>query len=237
MNRLRPTPRTGARWPVHLAVIPTAIRGRSASAALPRRLGVADHEAGHRRRSCRGTRSRSSPVEECGIEVVDAMTTVAATPTVPSTTMFHTAHRPRLREADIRGHRHAVDARRSATARRTERNGTWITSLRATPEQGDPPDQRGQPRRARLGPHEGTELLTLHRTQAEPSLPFSHAHQVRAQQRLVDKEAVAPSGSEGGERSCEGKCGLLPKCRRNLGFRVPLARFSWILRPGGAEMR
>ena len=88
--------------------------------------------------SVRGTRNRSSPARMCGIDVVDAITTVAATPSVPLATMFHAAHSPasdRLRPStSTRGPR---PTNGNSTA--NSRNGTSMTSRRATTRSGTEP--------------------------------------------------------------------------------------------------
>ena len=110
--------------------------------------------------SGRGTRSRSSPRRRCGIDVVTAITIVAATPRVPLTTMFQAAHSPgsdRLSAEHVDARRRA---RRTAGARRRRGTAPRCTSRRASTAQrarrpsdggGDHERRRGR-RRPRTAP-------------------------------------------------------------------------------------
>ena len=75
----------------------------------------------------------------CGIDVVEAITVVAATPSVPLTTMFHAAHRPGLATGSGRARRPVGCARGSGSSTANSRNGTSMTRRRATWRSGTRP--------------------------------------------------------------------------------------------------
>ena len=84
----------------------------------------------------------------CGIDVVDAITTVAATPSVPLATMFHAAHSP----ASDRLSAEHVDARRAPDDRQQhgeQQERHLDDEPSGDAEQRHPADQR---RRATISP-------------------------------------------------------------------------------------
>ena len=97
--------------------------------------------------SVRGTRRRSSPASTWGIVVVDAITTVAATPSVPFTTMFHAAHSPGSDSCSPSTSTRGGRPRIGSSAAKA-RNGTSITSRRAMPSNGTRPISAARTTRA-----------------------------------------------------------------------------------------
>ena len=71
-----------------------------------------------------------------GTDVVDASTIEAATPIVPLATMFHAAHSPGSRQAAGRARRPSGPRPTNGSSTANSRNGTSITSRRATPSSG-----------------------------------------------------------------------------------------------------